>query len=214
VRPSRGRLLEVLVAVDGPGAYAEHSADVPEIRAGEVEAADVLPLPDQTLVSFPRGLLYLAVVVPRPVGHDGPGSEGPVAPVFGRGLRRGRPARRGALLQQELLDRMGQVVQQVPAVGYLGRAGGALGQRLAVDVRAVAGGGLYPRVPLQPSGEALLRPFGQQVHHPVPLEVYQDRPVTGPATEGEVVDAKDPHLIGSKGSGAFGPREQGVAPDE
>jgi hypothetical protein len=73
-------------------------------------------------------------------------------------------------------------------------------------------------VTLQPCDEALLGAFGQQVHHLVSLEVHQDRSVTGPATEGEVVDAEDLHFPragrGSGWGGAFGPPEQGVAAGE
>src|SRR5829696_5197137 len=116
VRPAWRRLGEVLVAVDGPGAYAEPLTDVPEIRPGEVEAANVPPLLDQALVALPRGLLDLPVVGPRSVRHDGSGAEGFVAPVFGLGPRRGRLAEGGLLLEQEALEHVREVVQEVPAV--------------------------------------------------------------------------------------------------
>jgi hypothetical protein len=171
VRRARGRLLEILVAVDGPRAYAQLAADVPEVRAGQVQSADVLPLPDQALVASPCGLLDLSVVVSRAVGHDGPGTEGPVAPVLGLGPRHRRLAEGGLLLEQEVLEHLREVVQQVPAVRHLHRVRGALRQCFAVDVRGVAGGELHPGVPPQPGHEASLRAFGQQIHHLAPFEV-------------------------------------------
>ncbi len=123
----------------------------------------------------PGRLLDLAVVVPRAVGHDGPGTEGVVAPVFGRRLRCSHLAHRGPLLQQELFQHEREVVHEVPAVGDLHGLGGALGQGFAVDVRAVPRGGLYLGVPFQPSDEAFLRAFGEQVHHSVawgPAQAY------------------------------------------
>lgn len=164
--PCAGKVREVLVAVDGPGAYAEHLADVPEVGSRQVEVADVLLLPDQALVAPPGRLLDLAVVVPWPVGHDGSRTEGFVAPVFGRGLRRDGFPQGGSLLEQELLERQGEVVQQVPSVGDLNGAGGALRQGLAVDVQAVPGSKLHPWVALQPGDEALLRANAQSI---VPL---------------------------------------------
>ena len=97
--------------------------------------------------AFSAGLLDLPVVIPRPVGHDGPGTKGIVAPAFRLGPRHRRPAEYGPLLEQELLQRERQAVKEVPAVRDLRRVGGALGQGLAVDVRAVAGSELYLRVP-------------------------------------------------------------------
>ena len=86
----------------------------------------------------PRGLLYLAVVVPGAVGHDGPGGEGVVAPAFGLGPRHRRFAEGGLLLEQEILEHVREVVQQVPSVGHLHRVRGSLGQGLSVDVGAIS----------------------------------------------------------------------------
>src|SRR5829696_2475813 len=216
VRPAWRRLGEVLVAVDGPGAYAEPLTDVPEIRPGEVEAANVPPLLDQALVALPRGLLDLPVVGPRSVRHDGSGAEGFVAPVFGLGPRRGRLAEGGLLLEQEALEHVREVVQEVPAVRDLhGARGarGALGQRFAVDVGAVAGGELYLGMPPQPGEEALLRAFGQQVHHPPLLEVHEDRAVCVPPPEGEVVHAEHLGFAGARQRGTLRHPEQDVPAD-
>src|SRR5215207_21402 len=97
---SWGRLGEVLVAVDGPGAYPEPLADVPEIRPRQVEAADVPPLLDEAFVALFGRLLDIPVVVPRSVRHDGPGSEVGVVLLFGRRLRRCYVAENGPLLEQ------------------------------------------------------------------------------------------------------------------
>lgn len=51
-------------------------------------------------------------------------------------------------------------------------------------------------------------------HYPAAFEVHQDRPVTGPTAEREVVDAEDLHFLCAGRDGAFGPREQGVAAGE
>lgn len=117
---------------------------MPEVGSRQVEAANVLPLPDQALVAPPGRLLVLAVVVPRPVGNERSWTEGFVAPIFGRGLRRDGLPQGGSLLGQGLLECQGEVVQQVPSVGDLNGAGGALRQGLAVDVRAVPGSKLHP----------------------------------------------------------------------
>jgi hypothetical protein len=59
---------------------------VPEVGAGEVQAADVLPLLDEALVALPRGLLDLAVVVAqtknrtRPIAAAVPISGPPMRP--------------------------------------------------------------------------------------------------------------------------------------
>lgn len=194
VRPARRRLREVLVAVNGTRAYPEHLADVPEVRARQVQAPDVLPLPDQPLVAPPGRFLDLPVVVPRPVRHDGSGTEGVVALLFGLGPRHRRLAEDGLFLEQEVLEHVREVVQKVPSVGDLHGARRALRQGLAVDVGAIAGGELYLGMPLQPGQEPLLRAFGQQVHDPPALEVYEDRPVGVALPEGEVVHAQHPHF--------------------
>ena len=45
--------------------------------------------------------LYLPIVVPGAVRHDGSRPEGIVAPSFGHGLGQGRLAEDGTLLQQD-----------------------------------------------------------------------------------------------------------------
>ena len=81
-------------------------------------------------MALPVRPLYLSVVRPGPVRHDGPGTEGVAGSLFGRGLGQSCLAERGPLLQQELLQRERKVVQEVPAVGDLHGAGGALGEGL------------------------------------------------------------------------------------
>ncbi len=87
-------------------------------------------------MALPCGLLDLPVVVPGAVRHDGTGREGVVALLFGLGSQRRCVAEYGLFLEQELFQHERQVVQEVPAVGHLHGVRDALGQGLAVDVRA------------------------------------------------------------------------------
>jgi hypothetical protein len=48
---------------------------VPEIRPGEIQTPDVLPLLDETFVAFSGRLFDLPIVRSRSVRHDRPGSE-------------------------------------------------------------------------------------------------------------------------------------------
>src|SRR5829696_5630029 len=86
-------------------------------------------------------------------------------------------------------------------------------QRFAVDVGAVAGGELYLGMPPQPGDEALLRAFGQQVHHPPLLEVNEDRAVCVPPPEGEVVHAEHLGFAGARQRGTLRHPEQDVPAD-
>jgi len=207
------RLREVLVAIDGSRADAKLAADVPEIRPGEVEAADVPPLLDEALVPLARRLLYLPIVRSWTVRHDRPGSEVlGVAFLLGLSIRRCRPAENGPFLKQIFFQREREVVQQVPAVRHVRRAGSALGQPFPVDVGAVPGRHLHPRTGMapEPGHEALLRALRKQIHDPTVFEVYEDRAVGAAFLEREVVHAENPDPPDLRHRGALDPLQQGV----
>jgi len=120
---------------------------------------------------------------------------------FRRGLRRrrlrlGRLFHGEALPQQEVLQRQGEAVQEVPTVGDLFGLGGARRDAPGVDEGTVSGHHLHAGVLFEPLLQGLGGAIGQKVHHAAALQVDQDRAVGIALLEGEVVDAQHPHDLG------------------
>ena len=140
------------------------------------------------------------VSVPGP-GPDGD-PPGPRRPRRGRrlGCRRGRwpgPAPRPrrqvlAVPADRPLDRLAEVVPQVPAVGDLDRLRRAAGAAVGVDPGPVPADHLRSRPGRQPGGERVRRPLAQDVDGPAGLDVDQQRPVTAALAQRELIHAQHP----------------------
>ncbi len=101
-------------------------------------------------------------------------------------------AQAGAVLVAGLLDRRGQVLQQVPAVGNLDRVRRGLLDRPAVGAGTVAADDLGTGVLAKPGGEGFRGPAGQDVNDTAGLDVDQQGAVGAASAEGELVDAQHP----------------------
>ncbi len=126
---------------------------------GEVETSDVLPLLYEALVAlsgcffYPRGMFPWAIGSHRTWGER-VGSI--VSFLFGHCFRHYRFAEYRPFLEQRFLQDRGEVVEQVPTVGYLHSIWSAFSQSLPVDRGAITGRGFYLRVPFQPGHQAFL----------------------------------------------------------
>ena len=89
------------------------------------------------------------------------------------------------------LQRLGQVLQQVEAVGDLHRPGRAAPDAVGVGAGAVARHDRDPGVLAQPAGEGLGLAVGQQRHRPPPLQVDQHGAVAVALAQRPVVDPED-----------------------
>jgi hypothetical protein len=86
----------------------------------------------------------------------------------------------GAVAADRTLDRLGQVVPQMPPVGDLDRQRRTLSCALGVAPAAVPADDLHARVGIQPSAEGLRGPLRQHVDRPAGLDVDQDGAVDVP----------------------------------
>jgi hypothetical protein len=96
----------------------------------------------------------------------------------------------------QLLDVLGEVVPQVPAVGDLDRNRCALAGAVGVGAGAVPADDLGAGMLAQPVGEGVGFPVGKQVHRAVAVDVDQDGAVAVAAAQREVVDAEHGHAAG------------------
>jgi hypothetical protein len=69
------------------------------------------------------------------------------------------------------LDRGGEVVQQVPPVGYLHRVRGAMCGALGVAAGTIAADHLDAEVGVEPGGQRIGRTLGQDLHRPVSVHI-------------------------------------------
>jgi hypothetical protein len=72
---------------------------------------------------------------------------------------------------EHLGQRVGQILQQMKAVGHLARRGRAEARRFRVGLRAIPHEDLHPRVGLKPRGDRGGFPVGEQGQGPPPGEV-------------------------------------------
>jgi hypothetical protein len=84
------------------------------------------------------------------------------------------------VLQHGLLNRVGEVLPQVEAVGDMDGVGGAEPCGLGVGGGAVTADDLHTRVDGQPGAHGLHGAIGQQVDRPAGLDVDQDGRVDVP----------------------------------
>ena len=86
----------------------------------------------------------------------------------------------------------------MPPVRDLDSIGRSLPDAVGVDAGAVTRDDLHPRVPLQPRRQALGPAVGQQVEHPVLLQVDKDGPVAVTAPPRPIIDPE--HARGRAGT--------------
>jgi hypothetical protein len=99
------------------------------------------------------------------------------------------------------LDRLGEVVPQMPAVGDLDRLRCAAGGAVGVEAGAVPADHLGARPGLEPVGERVGGPAVEDVDRPAGLDVDQQRPVPAPFAQRELVRAEHPRRCGDGGQG-------------
>src|ERR671932_1930970 len=93
---------------------------------------------------------------------------------------------------REALDGLGQVLQQMPAIGYLYCVWSSLASSIGVGSGSVPANDLDAGMLLEPSDKRLGSAIGEQVYGAMPLQVHEDRPVSLCTAQGEVVDAQYP----------------------
>ncbi len=115
-------------------------------------------------------------------------------------------------MQQKRLERVGEIIDHVPAVGDLDGLGRAARNAVGVQSTTIAGRHLDRRVRLKPRGDAVGRAIGQQVGRSMPLQITDNGAVAPPTFVGPVVAANDPGVprIGRR-RGADAPQERSGA---
>ena len=83
-----------------------------------------------------------------------------------------------------------EVAQQMPPVRDLDSIWRPLPDAVGVDAGAIARNDLHAWVLLQPRRKALSPAVGQEVEHPVPLQVNEDGPVAVTAPPGPIIDSE------------------------
>ncbi|GEM_PF-5141753 len=96
------------------------------------------------------------------------------------------------MAQEFFLQNIGEVVEQVPAVGDLERSRRALACARRVRLLAVAAHHLDLGLPAEPSREGLGLAVRQEFDHMVPLQVDEDGPVDVPTADRPIVPAQLP----------------------
>ena len=105
-------------------------------------------------------------------------------------------------------DGVGEVVQQVPAVGDLDGERGTASSAFGVAAAAVPADHLHAGARIEPGAEGLRGPLRQHVHRPPGLDVCQDGAVDMPAAQREIIGTQ--HLggtCGGVGQGADQPQQ-------
>jgi hypothetical protein len=124
----------------------------------------------------------------------------------------GFAAQAGAVPGGGSFDCVGEVVQQVPAVGDLDGERGAAGGALGVAAAAVAADHLDTGMGVQPGSEGVRGPPGKHVDRAPGLDVHQHGAVDVAAAQGEIIDAQHPRGGGRRlGQGAEQPQQRGPA---
>ena len=101
----------------------------------------------------------------------------------------------------------------MPTVGYLENLGRTRPNAVCVGLIAITTDHLDFGMGLKPLLERTGFAVGQEVDHPPPLEVDQDRPVTVTFLFGPIVDPEHPHPPGAQARSAPDAPQQGVGAD-
>ena len=103
-----------------------------------------------------------------------------------------REAQRCGVTFEESLNRIAEVLQQVPTVGDLARLRCSAHSPFGVAARAIPRDDLNAGPFHQPSRQRIGGSIGKQVQHAVPLQVNDDRAVCVPLAHGPVINADHP----------------------
>src|SRR5215204_490546 len=107
-----------------------------------------------------------------------------------RPLRR-TPARSREDSFKQLLQRLAQVLQEVPAVRHLYCRGRAFGDAAGVSLRAVPGDNLDAGMHSEPRAQCFRFTIRQEINRKALLQVDEKRAVSQTTAEGEVVNPDD-----------------------
>ena len=97
----------------------------------------------------------------------------------------------GSMPVTQGLDSLAEVAEQVPSIGDLDGIRGTLPDAIGVGAGMIAGDDLDARPVPQPGGNGGGLAVGQQIDHPVGLDVDRHRAVAAPAPPGPVIDSED-----------------------
>lgn len=123
----------------------------------------------------------------RGTAWERPGASGRHgASLVGHGRQPPQPAMRAG---QPTLDGLAQVGQQMPSVGHLDRGGRADCDGAGILRRAVACDHLDPWPLPQPAGQRGRSAVRQEINHPTPLQIDDDRAVAASTAFRPVIDA-------------------------
>jgi hypothetical protein len=178
-----------------------------------VEAADVLPLLDEALVALSCGLLFAGLPAPCSDGARRIGNVNSVSYLFGL-WPWDRVSQGRTLVQKELLQQLGEVMQEVPAVGDMSRLRSAIVNTFPADGGAITAYHFQAGVPTEPSRYGLRRVPFEKIHYPVALEVHQDSSGDIAFPETEVIHAQHPHVLGFGTEGPADTIQEGVGAHE
>jgi hypothetical protein len=101
------------------------------------------------------------------------------------------PRQLGGMGGEDLGQRVGQILQQMKAVGHLAGGGRPEACRFRVGLRAVPHDHLDPGMCLKPPGHRRGFPVGEQGQGPPPGEVEQEGAIGMALAQGELVHAED-----------------------
>jgi hypothetical protein len=159
---------------------------VGDVRPGGVQLVD-------RLVAGELGGVALPTRLPRSLlpGEGRQFHGGQVGRRFGRGVGQGAGdvTEHGALVEQELLERLAEIVQQVPAVDDLPGGGCPARRRVGVEAAAIACDRGDAGVLLEPGRDLVGVAVRQQVEGPPALQIDDDGAEAATAAPGELVHA-------------------------
>lgn len=112
------------------------------------------------------------------------------------------------MLDDRLLDGLGQVFPDVPPVRDVNRVRGAESSGLGVCGGPVTADHLDAGVAGEPGGHRRRGPVGQQINRTAPIDVHQDRAVVASLAQGELVHPEHPRRV------HFGLRQTAYQPQE
>ena len=103
-----------------------------------------------------------------------------------------------------------QILDQVKAIRDLNRLWGAFGRAVRIRQGSVTGDQFHFRMRLQPTLKRGSFAVGQQINDTALFQIYQNRPVSLPLTEGEVVHAKNANALRFAERLVIDPTQQGA----
>ena len=108
----------------------------------------------------------------------------------------GCPAQRGVLAGQIALQGIGDVLDEVEAIGHLQGLRCPEPNPLGIGPRAIPRDDQHLGMPAQPGGEGLRRPIRQQVDDPLQIKVDEDRAVAASLAARPIIDTERPDRPG------------------